>query len=329
MTTHRNCGFKVSKVLSLILAIIISSTLSMAEETFPSRPINVVVGFAPGGSTDLGIRIVANQLSKELGVSIVVLNKPGGGGLVGSEFVRQSKPDGYTLFGASLGFVTTPTVDPKCPYTVEDFDPVCLHDTQSTLISVRSESPFKTIQEVIDFAKKHPGKLNYGHSGINGSGHFLAELLKLSAGVNITSIPFKGDSPAITATIGGHVDLGVMSTAISPLIKGGKLRGLVSGGKKRSPDLPEIPTMAEVGYPDVVVESWHGFLGPRGIPKPVMDKLSIAFEKAVNDPSVQKQIEQIGLFPAYMNASQFKDFLKEETEKFKTVALKAQMIIKY
>ena len=162
---YKNWEFKTIKMFSLILLIVASSARSMAQEPFPSRPINVIVGATPGGSTDSGVRIVAGQVSNELGVSLVIINKPGGGGLVGSEFVRQSKPDGYTLFGASFGVVTIPILDPKCPYTINDFDPICLHDNQANVVVVKAESPFKTIREVFDFARKNPGKLSYGSAG--------------------------------------------------------------------------------------------------------------------------------------------------------------------
>lgn len=325
-----NYGFKVVKVLSLVLILIIGPTLSLAQELFPSRPINVVVGWAPGGSTDIGVRIVSGQVSNELGVSLIILNKPGGGGLVGSEFVRQSKPDGYTLFGASIGFVTIPILDPKCPYKIDQFDPICLHDTQANVIAVRIESPFKTIKEVIDFAKKSPGKLSYGSAGIGSTSHFFGELFKQSAGLELTHVPFKGDALILSALVGGHIDLGISTLpGAFSLIKGGKLRGLVLGSKEKSPDFPEIPTVTDIGYPEAVVESWHGFLGPQGIPKAVLEKLGAAFEKAVKHPSVQTMLKQAGLIPYYLNADEFRDFMRKETERFRKIAQKADMIIKY
>ncbi len=308
----------------------VGSSFSMAQQAFPSQPINVVVAAAPGGSTDLGIRIVASQVSNELGGTVIVLNKPGGGAMVGTEFVRQAKSDGYTLLGPYIAFVTLPILDPKCPYTLNDFDPICRHVTQTNVVVVRNESPFKTIKDVIDFAKKTPGKLSYGSSGIGSTSHFFGETFKQSIGLELTHVPFKGDAPILAALIGGHVDLGfpTLPGAFS-LIKGGKVRGLCVGSKERSPDFPEIPSIGEVGYPDVGVDSWHGFVGPKGIPKPVMEKLSTAFEKAVKHPSVQANLRKIGLTPAYMNATEFKQFLEKETEKLRKVAQKAGMIIKY
>ncbi len=326
---HKNLGFKVIKIFPLVFLFIVWSALSMAQDVFPSKSINVVVGWAPGCSTDLGVRIVAGQVSNELGVSLILLNKPGAGGMVGSELVRQSKPDGYTLFGASIGIITIPILDPKCPYIIDDFDPICLHDKQFNLIAVRSESPFKTIKEVIDFAKSKPGKLSYGFPGIGSTGHFFGELFKQSTGLEITPVPFKGDALTIPALIGGHVDLGILTTATIGMIKGGSIRALVLGCKERSPELPEVPTVTEIGYPDAVLESWHGFLGPKGIPKPVLEKLSAAFEKASKHPSVQTMLKQVGLVPAYMNVTEFKEFMKKETERFRKVAQKAGMVIKY
>lgn len=321
---------KLLRVFFLGLMIMVWSALSMAQGTFPSQPINVVIGWAPGGSSDLGARIVADQVSNELGVSLVILNKPGAGGMVGTEFVRQSKPDGYTLGGASIGFLTIPILDPKCPYTIDDFGLICGYDTQANVVVVRSESSFKTIKEVIDFAKKNPGKLSYGSSGIGSTSHFFGELLKQSIGIDLTHIPFKGDALIVAATIGGHVDIGLptLPGAFS-LIKGGILRALVVGSKERSPDFPEIPTIAESGYPEVLILSWHGFLGPKGIPKPVMEKLSTAFEKAVKRPSVKKMLSQVGLIPAYMNAKEFKEFMKKDAERLKKVAQESGMVIKY
>ncbi len=326
----RNSCLKWVKILVVIILSIVWPTFSLAQDIFPSRPIHVVVGWAPGGSTDLGVRIVAGQVSNELGVSLIILNKPGGGGLVGSEFVRQSKPDGYTLFGASLGIVTIPILDPKAPYKITDFDPICLHDTQANVIAVRNESPFKSIKEVIDFAKKNPGKLSYGSSGIGSTSHFFGELFKQSIGLELTHVPFKGDSPILAALVGGHVDLGISTLpGAHSLMKGEKIRGLVLGSKEKSPDFPDIPAIDEIGYPGATVESWHGFLGPEGIPKPVMEKLSVAIEKAIKHPSVQVLLKQVGLVPAYMNATEFKEFMQKETERFRKVAEKAGMIIKY
>lgn len=330
MNRSRYWRVKLLRVFFLGLMIMVWSALSMAQGTFPSQPINVVVGFSPGGSTDLGVRIVADQVSKELGVSLVILNKPGAGGMVGSEFVRHSKPDGYTLFGASFPFLTIPILDAKSPYTIDDFDPICLHTTQVNVVVVRNESPFKTIKDVIDFAKKNPGKLSYGSSGIGSTSHFFGELLKQSIGIDLTHIPFKGDAPIATATIGGHIDLGfpTLPGAFS-LIKGGSFRALVVGSKERSPDFPELPTLAESGYPEALIESWHAFLGPKGIPKPVMEKLSTVFEKAVKHPSVKKMLSQVGLTPAYMNAKEFKEFMEKDAERLKKVAQKSGMIVKY
>lgn len=330
MRRYKYWRFKLLMTFTLSFLVMVSPALSIAQDSFPSKPINVVVGWAPGGSTDLGIRIVSGQVSNELGVSLVILNKPGAGGMVGSEFVRQSKPDGYTLFGASIGFVTIPILDPKCPYTINDFDSICLHDTQANVITVRNESPFKTIKEVIDFAKKNPGKLTYGSSGIGSTSHFFGELFKQAIGLELTHVPFKGDALILAALVGGHVDLGfpTLPGALS-LMKGEKIRGLVVGSKKRSPDFPEIPTIAEIGYPDAVIESWHAFLGPKGIPKPAMEKLGPAFEKALKHPSTTKMLLQAGLTPAYMNATEFKQFMENETKKLKKVAEKAGMVVKY
>lgn len=329
MRRYKYWGSKLLMIFTIGFLVMVSPALSMAQETFPSRPINVVVGWAPGGSTDLGARIVADQVSKELGVSLIVLNKPGGGGTVGLEFVRQAKPDGYTLGAGFIGLATIPIVDPKCPFTYEDFDLICLYDTQANLAAVRKESPFKTIKEVIDFAKKNPEKLTYGSSGIAGTGHFFGETFKQYIGLKITHVPFKGDSPLLSAIIGGHVDIGfpTLPGAFS-LLKGGMLRGLCLGSKERSPDFPEIPTFGEIGYPDVGIETWHSFLGPKGIPKPLMEKLSEAFEKALKHPSVHAKLKQAGLTPAYMNAKEYKEFLRKETEKLRTVAQKAGMILK-
>jgi tripartite-type tricarboxylate transporter receptor subunit TctC len=273
---------------------------------------------------------VADQVSKELGVSFIILNKPGAGGTVGLEFLRHSKPDGYTLAASFIGVVTIPILDPKCPFALDDFDPICLYDTQANSAAVRNESPFKTIKELIDFAKSNPGKLSYGSQGIGATGHFFGETFKQSLGLELTHVPFKGDAPLVAALVGGHVDLGFPTlTGSFSLMKGGKLRGLGLGSKERSSDFPEMLTFAEMGYPDVGVETWHGMLGPKGIPKPVMEKLSAAFDKALRNPSVQARLKQIGLVPANMNGKEYREFMKKETERLTKVAKKAGMMVKY
>jgi tripartite-type tricarboxylate transporter receptor subunit TctC len=315
-------------IFFLGLVIIVWSPC-MAQETFPSRPITIVLGSAPGGSLDLSGRIVAGQLENELGVSVIVLAKPGGGQVVAAEFVRQLKPDGHTLIEISSQFVGTTVLDPKCPVTMDDFDPIGLTATQSNVVVVGSKSPFKTINEVIDFAKKNPGKLSYGTAGIGSTGHFFGELLKQSISLDLTHVPFKGDGGVVAATVGGHVDLGFPTIpGASALIKGGVLRALVVS-EERNSDFPEIPTITESGYPQASYTSWIAFLAPKGIPKPVMEKLSTAFERAINHPSVRKRLSQVGLTPAYKNPKELTEFMKKETEKLKKVAQKAGMVVKY
>jgi len=300
-----------------------------AQEIFPSRPITIVLPTNPGGSQDLSSRIVASQLENELGVSVVILNKPGGGQVVGAEYVRQLKPDGYTLLGMSTQLVTVTILDPKCPVKMDDFDPICLTAIQSNVVIASSKSPLKTIKEVIDFAKKNPGKLSYGSSGIGSTGHFWGELLKQSIGIDLTHVPFNGDAGIVTASVGGHIDLGFPTIpGARALVKGGTLRALVVS-LERSPDFPEIPTIAEIGYPQASYKSWLAYLAPKGIPKPVIEKLSTAFEKALNHPSVKEKLSQVGLTPAYMDAKQLREFMNKETEELKKVAQKAGMGVKY
>ncbi len=299
-------------------------------QSYPSRPVSMVIGWPPGGSTDISIRLLTAEAAKDLGAPFVVLNKPGGGGMVGSESVRQSKPDGYTILATTIGFLTIPILDPKSPYTIDDFDPICLYATKGNVVTVKTESPFKTLQDVIDFAKKNPGKLTYGSAGIGSTGHFFGEIFKQSFGVDLSHVPFKGDALIGPAVLGGHVDLGFSTIpGAFSLIKGEKLRGLVLSSAQSSPDFPDIPTLTQIGHPDATFEAWDGIVGPKGLPKPVLNKLTMSLEKAMKSETVLTGLKKIGQNPVFLGPAKYMAYMKKEAERMKKVVEKAGMTIKY
>ena len=328
--THPCRNFPRAAAWSLCLFLLLLPSMSSSQTSYPSRPISMVIGWPPGGSTDISIRLLTAEASKDLGAAFVVLNKPGGGGMVGSETVRQSKPDGYTLLATTIGFMTIPLLDQKAPYTIDDFDAICLYATKGNVITVKADSAFKTIQDVLDYAKKNPGKLTYGSAGIGSTGHFFGEMFKQAVGVEMSHVPFKGDALIGPAVLGGHVDLGFSTIpGAFSLMKGEKLRGLAISCAQSSPDFPEIPTVAQIGHPDATFEAWDGIAGPKGLPKPVLDKLAASLERAMKNETVLKGLRQIGQNPVFWGPAKYKGYMKQESERMKKIVEKADMAIKY
>ena len=269
------------------------SPLSYAEAPYPNKPITLVVPFTPGGSVDNSGRLMADRLSRLLGVPVIVDNKGGAGGSLGSALVAKAKPDGYTLIVTSQStHVVNPAVTPKLPYdAVNDFAPITLIDRLSNVLLVNASLPVRTFADLVKYAQANPGKLNYASAGTGSVSHLSMELLKTQAKINLTHVPYRGAGVAITDVMSGQVQLAWnnLSTNLAS-IKNGKLRALAVAAPQRVAQLPDVPTFAELGHPQVQVSNWMGYVAPKGTPKPIIDKLAAAFAKAADHAEVKDRI---------------------------------------
>ena len=314
-------------VLSVFLVIAVSPCWS--AEDYPAKPIQLICPFAPGGNSDLSARIVGDKMAQLLGQPIMVVNKPGGGSSVGINFVAGSKPDGYTLLTASAGMVLIPMITPQLPYKMEDLVPVGRLVTWNSTIVVHKDLPVKNLPELIAYAKKNPGTLSYSSSGIGNTSHFIGEWINMEFKLDIQHIPYPGENPAMTAVVGKHAHITYLSLPqCIPHVKSGAVTGIAVLSNKRDPELPQVPSSAEQGYPDLIASSYHIFYAPAKIPAPILKKLETTLEKALQDKEVSKKIGDIGLTESFLNSQETKKFLDNEYKKWSPVAKKANIVIK-
>lgn len=280
---------------------------------FPSRPIEIIINFAPGGTLDLAVRIMGNDLTKALGVPVILTNKAGGGGAVGTEFAARAKPDGYTILAAPIGvFNILPFLTPNLSYKASDFVPLCKYAGTHNLILVKKSSPYKTLQDLIADAKKNPGKLTCASPGTATTSHIALELLKIQAGIDVAHLPYKSGGEVIPALLGGHVDFASQGLpSAMGLMKSGDLRALASTFGKIA-GFPEIPSMEELGYPKPPFVVWVGYFLPKGTSKPIVDKLASVFKKTINNPVVKKNLEDSGQTLDYQDGPAFGKFMAVE-----------------
>jgi len=299
----------------------VSVAQGTAEVNFPSRPIRMVAPSSPGGPLDLIARPVSQGLTDALGQQVVVDNRAGAAGLIGAETVASAAPDGYTLlFGFSGPLVIVPHLGGKMPYnTLRDFAPVSLAAQAPYILLVHPSIPVSSVKELIAFAKANPGKLNFA-SGGNGTGlHLAGELLKLSAGIDLVHVPYKGAGPGQTALLAHEVDM--MFNGLPPAlphIKSGKLKALAVGGAKRSPLLPDMPTVAESGL-DFNTTGWYGILAPRATPRPLITKLHAATVKALGAPSLKENLAKQGVEVVGSTPEEFGRLINAEWTKWQKV----------
>lgn len=294
----------------------------LAQAAFPSKTVTIVVPFSAGGTTDLLARVVAQQLGVELGQSVVVDNKPGAGGNIGGAFVAKATPDGHTLLMGAVGtHAINASLYKKMPYdNIKDFAPLTRVAMVPNLLVANPAQPFKTVQELIAYAKANPGKVNFASSGSGTSVHLSGELFKSLAKVDIQHIPYKGSAPAMNDLLGNQVNIMFdnLPSAI-PHVRAGKLRALAVTTAKRSPDLPDVPTIAEAGVPGYEATSWFGLFAPAATPAPVKAELHAALVKVLAHPDVKKKIDEQGGEPMSESPEQFAAFILKETQKWAKV----------
>jgi len=317
------------KLVTAVAVAIASLFVAAAAEAqdYPSRPITWVVPFPPGGVTDNGARTVAKVLSEKLGQPVIIENKPGAGGIVGTEYVVNSKPDGYTFLYASNGaLVTYQFLYKKLSYDPQtSLIPVHGMADSPMLMMVRSDAPYKTLAEFVDYAKKNPDKMNYFSVGNGSTQHLATELLLKEAGIKMAHIPYKGTSPGLTDLLGGVIDVMFdYAVVMKPQIDAGKLRPLAVTGAKRLANMPDVPTFAEQGYPGVVFTAWATIVFPAGVPQPIVDKLATAFGQSLEDPGVVKYFQDQGAgIMQGVRGEKLADFLATEKVKMKKIVEQA------
>jgi tripartite-type tricarboxylate transporter receptor subunit TctC len=312
------CG----KGLSLIALCVGSWPLTTASvavaQEYPTRAIRMVVSFAPGGGTDTNARIVSQKLSEQLGVQLIVDNRPGAGSMLGTEIVAKAPPDGYALLTASPEFAVNPSLQPKIPYdALRDFAPISQTVSSQYVLSTHPSIPVNTVKEFIALAKARPGDLNYGSSGIGSANHLAAELLQTMTGTKLVHIPFKGAGPATIALLSGEIGFMFSSTtAAVGQIRAGKLRAIAVTGPQRFSEMPNVPTVSESGIPGFVITGWFGVLAPAGTPREIISKLGVEIAKVVQHPMVRERFASIGTIPVGSSPDEFAAFLRAEIEKW-------------
>lgn len=317
---------KILKYVVLVVAALAAGgpTLDALAQSYPTRPIEFIIPFAPGGPTDTAIRLIQPALSANLGVPVVLVNKAGGGGALGMDGVAKAKPDGYTLAATVRSTLTIlPATQPDVPYKIMDFAAIGTYAIDSQVISVKSGAPWKTLEELVDHAKKNPGKLTYGSAGQGTNSFFTMELLKLAYGLDIAHVPFGGSGPVKNAVLGGHVQVG--ATALSPVlsvIRSGDITPLVTSATRRNSAIPGVPTMAEKGQADASLSTWAELWAPAKTPKPVIDRLVQALDKTMKDPAVVSAIEKAGLQVEYNDPAATLKLVERENEVVRTAAKK-------
>ena len=308
----RCCGYAavaIGAVFSL------PATPARAADTFPQRPITIVVPFPAGGTPDIIARVLAEKARASLHQAILVDNKGGAGGNIGVQYVSRTNPDGYTLVMCAYSCAVAPSVYKPAPYSIaKDFAPVMLVGTVPSVLVVNPKVPARNVAQLVDYAKTHPGKLNAASSGIGGSAHIALELLKREAKVDIAHIPYKGAGQVAGDLLGGQVDMYFDNLPASLAnIKQGRLVAIAVAGKHRAKAIPDVPTFAEAGYPKMVVNPWFGLLAPAGTPPAAIGKLNTAFNNALQDPEVKQRLARLGVDLAGGTPEALAGFLQQET----------------
>ncbi len=298
-----------------------AATLSLgaAAQAYPTKPITIVVPFSAGGTTDILARLVGQYLTTELGQPVVVDNKAGAGGNIGGALAAKAPADGYTLFMGTVGtHAINAALYKKMPFDhVKDFAPLSRVANVPNLLVAHPSQPFKTVPEMIAYAKANPGKINFGSPGNGASPHLSGELFKSMAKVELTHIPYKGSAPAVSDLLGNQIAIMFDNLpSVIPHVRSGKLRAIAISTAKRSPELPDVPTIAEAGVPGYEAVSWFGLFAPAATPKPVLDKLSTALSKVLANPEVQKKISAQGGETVNETPAQFAAFIRSETTKW-------------
>jgi tripartite-type tricarboxylate transporter receptor subunit TctC len=303
----------------VVLVLAAAPALALAQDAYPSKPIKLVVPFPPAGGTDVLSRALAQSISHSTQWIIVIENKPGASGNIGLEAAARSTADGYTIaMGQTANLAINPALYATMPFDpLKDFAPIALVSSQPLILVVASNSPYKTLKDLVDAGKANPGKLNMGSSSNGTMGHIAGELFQRRAGVKFTHIPYKGAGPVVTDLMGGSVDLFFGNTqAVGGLVHGGRLRAIAVTSPKRLVNFPNVPTVAESGYPGFEAATWSGLIAPAGTPQAVVERLNAETNKALRQKDLLDKLKEDGSVPIGGTPRQFADFMKSEHAKW-------------
>lgn len=306
----------------LVHAIAATAVLLVGQaqaQSYPNKPIRMVVPFAAGGGTDAVGRVLAPRLSELLGQQLVIDNRAGANGAIGTAEVKRAAPDGYTvLLGAAGTMVVAPNLDAKLPFdTDKDFVPIALAATSPFVVAVGASVPVNDIAQLIALAKAQPGKINYGSSGTGGAPHLAGELFKRMAGVDLTHVPYRGLAPAMTDLLGGQIQLLFVDVSIAmPQVKAGKIKALAITSAQRSPVAPELPTVAEAGVAGYAAGTWYGVFVPAGTPEPVVRRLTSDTTRALESTEVRERLIALGAEAAPLSGESFRIYVRQELAKW-------------
>ena len=309
---------------TLVAAAALGASPAATAQQYPAKPVRIIVPFAPGGGSDFIARFMAQRLTDALGKQVIVENKPGAGGVLGIEQGIKAPPDGYTLTLIASSYTVNPSVYKLNFDPVNDITPVIQMSQGPLLIVVRPSLPVKNTKDLIALAKSKPGQVNFASSGQGSVIHLATELFDSMAGIKMNHIPYKGTGPALTDTIGGQTDVFFSSTATAmPHVQSGKLRPIAVTTAKRIPALSEVPTVAESGLPGYEVVLWHGLIGPKGLPRPIVERINGEVTKALQLKQTAEQLQSDGVAPAGGTPEQFQAQIKKEIDIWRKVAAAA------
>lgn len=312
----------------LLASLAAACAMPALADTYPAKPITLVVPFVAGGTTDIVGRILADGLNKELGQPVVVDNRGGAGGNIGAAAVAQAAPDGYTLL---MGYNGTNAINPslykKLAWDpVSSFDPISLVARVNNVVIVPPALPVKTLPELTSYAKAHPGQVNYGSAGAGSIFHLGGEMYAQLAGVKVTHVPYKGAAPALTDLMGGQTQFMVASIpAALPFIRAGRLRAIAVTGAQRSPLFPALPTALETGYPSMVVDSWFGIFAPSGLPEDIRTRLNQAVRKVLANPVYAKRLQEQGAEPTPSSSAELARLLGDDLKSWRSIIRSAKV----
>jgi tripartite-type tricarboxylate transporter receptor subunit TctC len=311
---------RVLQALAVVSFLLLAPGAASAQD-FPNKQIRLIVPFPPGGPNDIIARVVGQRMSEIFKQPIVIDNRGGQGGVLGTDMVAKATPDGYTIgIVSASSLVIAPTMDKVAYDVAKDFSPVTLCTTVPEMLVVAGDVPAKNMAELIALAKAQPGKLNFASAGVGGLPHLAGELFKQTAKIDIVHVPYRGAALAINDLLGQQVQMVFLDLpVILPQIQAGKLKPIALGAPQRAPTAPDVPTTAEVGMPDLLIENWYGMIAPAGTPEKIVATLNRVTNEAMNDPSVKQKLADQGLTVAGDSPAQFRDFIDSETKKWARV----------
>lgn len=319
----------IRKMMTAVLLSAMPVMTALADDAanYPSKPISFVIGYPPGGASDIMSRLIGAKLHEKLGQSVVVENRPGAGGNIATNYVNREPADGYTLLLGTIAHATNMSVYKAPGYdTRRDFIPVIQFMKAPSLLVVRADAPYGNLEQLLAAARAEPGKLSFASTGAGGSPHLAGELLKLRTGIDILHVPYKGAGPVLNDLIGGYVTMSFMTIpGALQQIHAGKLKPIAIASQQRSAELPNVPTMAEAGVPDFEVNSWNGLFVRKNTPPAIVEKLNRSINTILTSPEVKKQIETEGAIPVGGTEAEFGDYVDAEIKKWAEVAKAANI----